>query len=236
MPMTKTNNKLMRDLEPMVRERPFLTARNGKKRTVAQHENDLTFIADRYVRGATVPEMVKELNENRTYQLTPDMIYYDLKVIHTRWVHSYLLDFNEVKAKELAHIDALEREYWIAWKNSLEPSEIIDTEKIDDSHGNSRGTAVPSYSRTKIKKRQKGSYGNPDFLTGIQWCIEQRCKIMGLLISTQNINVSWRKQAEEQGIDPEGIVDELVKQFVSAASSTGQVDGTGDPRSLGSGK
>jgi hypothetical protein len=30
------------------------------------------------------------------------------------------------------------------------------------------------------------SAGDPRFLAGIQWCIEQRCKILGLLAAVKN--------------------------------------------------
>lgn len=212
---------------------PFRTARGSGVRTAGQRENDLVFIADLYAKGYSVPEITEKLDAVRPYQVTSSMVYNDVTKIHARWINSYLVNFDDAKAKELAHIDALEKEYWEAWKNSLKPAEIVDSEKVDDSQGNLRGVSVPTYSRTKVRKRKKDSYGEPDFLTGIQWCIEQRCKIMGLMIYTQNINVSWRKQAEEQGIDPDGVVDELVKQFVSAAASSGPLDGTGPARSVG---
>lgn len=216
-------------------QNPFKTARRSKLRTAGQHEADLVFIADLYSKGYAIPDIVQRINETRPYELSTEVVSADIRKIHSRWIHSYLVDFDHAKAKELAHIDSLEREYWEAWRNSLKAQETVDTEKVDDSQGNVRGGKTPTYSRTKVKKRKRDSYGSAEYLAGVQWCIEQRCKIMGLLTYTQNINVSWRKQAADQGIDPDGVVDELVKQFVSAAASTRPVDGTGNSRGMGEG-
>jgi len=30
------------------------------------------------------------------------------------------------------------------------------------------------------------SAGDPRFLTGVQWCVEQRCKMLGLLAAVKN--------------------------------------------------
>lgn len=209
---------LSTSIQPIQRPKVY-RARRGQKRTAAQHEHDLVFVAKLYLKGYTVNQIAEILNENRTeYQLSPSQISSDIKFIHQRWMESYLVDFDVAKAKELAHIDQLETTYWEAWTESLKRAEIVDTEQVKDNTTDRRGNSVPAYSRTKVRKREKSSYGDTAILQGIQWCIEQRCKILGLNVSTQNINVNWRKQAEQAGVDPDGVVDELVKQFTAAAS------------------
>lgn len=150
----------------------------------------------------------------------------DINTIHQRWIHSYLVDFDQAKAKELAHINALEVEYWSAWKKSQAKLEEMYSEQIKDVQGASDEKLSPHYQRTRVKKIEKSRDGNAAYLQGIQWCIEQRCKILGLNQFTQNINVNWRKQAEEAGIDPDGAVNDLVQQFLEAAS-VGRSDGAG---------
>ncbi len=78
---------------------------------------------------------------------TQPQICYDLKIIRKRWMESSVSDFNQRKAEELAKIDNVEREAWVAWTTS-------------------KGNQTPT--------------GDPRFLQNVQWCIQKRCKILGL--------------------------------------------------------
>jgi ribosomal protein L32E len=212
------------------------------KRTFKQRERDLEYTAEKYLKGWTAQQICDDLNNERhgEYEMSLQMVRGDIDLIHERWIASYLVDFDEAKSRELAHIDLLEQEYWSAWRKSQDKIEEIESEKIED-HNSVVKHDRPSYSRTRVKKLEKLRDGNVDYLRGIQWCIEQRCKIMGLSmsVSTQNINVNWRKQAEAQGIDPDGAMNELVEQFIEAAtvgreSGGGSVgEGAEDPQGPG---
>ena len=208
---------------------PFEAKKNGGKRTIAQHEEDLVFISERYLTGMTQTKIMHELNAARKgqYELSDSQIYVDVDTLHKRWIVAYLDNFDELKAKELAHIDRLEREYWEAWEQSKNKIEEVESESIQDKQGSNRN-AEPSYARTRVKKKETNRDGNDRFLAGVQWCIEQRCKIFGfnIAVSTKNINVNWREEAQQAGVDPDGAVNDLVKQFVQAAS-VGREDGPG---------
>jgi len=95
-------------------------------------------------------------------------------------MESALGNINQKKARELTKIDNLERTYWRAWRRSCEDKEIDIAEKTTD--GAAPGHPVP-LPRTKAAKRREGQSGNPAFLAGVQWCIEQRCKITGIVSS-----------------------------------------------------
>jgi hypothetical protein len=77
-------------------------------------------------------------------------IRHDLKRLQRIWLQNHSNDVQAGKIRELHRIDHLERTYWMAWR------------------------------QTKAGKRREGQSGNPAFLAGVQWCIEQRCKILGL--------------------------------------------------------
>src|SRR5262249_51130667 len=61
---------------------------------------------------------------------------------------------------------------------------------------------------TRVGTVRKGSCGNPTFLAGVQWCIEQRCKMLGLLeipppvvpVSVQVANVWSRMESYDMEI------------------------------------
>ena len=211
-----------KDLSVLVSRDPFTTKRKGKKRTVQQHEVDMVFIAELYLKGFTHRQIVDELNSARVglYSLSYTQIKADIGQLHSRWISSYLVNFDQAKARELAHIDKLEQEYWTAWSKSQLKIEETESEQIKDQQGVQRGN-MPSYARTRVKKKEINRDGDSRFLLGVQWCIEQRCKIFGLTVVTmnQNINVNWRKEAEAQGVDPDGVQNELVEQFLSAAKT-----------------
>jgi len=139
------------------------------KRTAFQIERDRRDIADMYLQGWTQARITEHLNARKgiDYQLSTRMIGYDLKSVQEAWRASALIDIDEAKARELAKVDRLEREYWDAWGRSCEDAET--TRQEGDETG-------PS----KVVKTSKGQAGDPRFLAGVQWCIERRCKIIGV--------------------------------------------------------
>lgn len=177
---------------------------NAPKRTKAEREHDLVFIADRYLRQYTQVEIRDALNAERNYDLSRSQIKYDIKKIHQRWLKSSLVDFGKVKVRELARIDRLEREYWTAWNESKEDQEINTTSRSNGRH--------PS---EKAEVKRIGQVGNPRFLDGVQWCIEQRMKIFGFYAPSQ-VRIDWRRQLEAQGINAGELFDELVGKYVEA--------------------
>ena len=139
----------------------------GKRRSNGQLARDRRRIADLYLQGWLQADIAKEIERS------PATVSRDIKALQGDWLASALIDFNEAKAQELAKIDRLEREYWQAWERSCEDAETV-TEKARASKGSERPDSVEK------TKQAKGQAGDPRFLSGIQWCIEQRCKILGV--------------------------------------------------------
>lgn len=97
-----------------------------------------------------------------------------IKELIRDWYHEGVFNVNEAKLDELHTINALELTYRDAWFRSIgTKKETIDT----DREGVAEGGAVRT-SETKTKKWR--DVGDPRYLSGVQWCIEQRCKILGL--------------------------------------------------------
>ena len=139
------------------------------KRTAFQIERDRRDIADLYLQGWTQARITESINadEDRDYQLSRRMIGYDLKALQEAWRESSLIDIDEAKARELAKVDRLEREYWTAWERSRKDAETLRQE----------GSGEKPSRVVKIKRPRNG---DPAFLRGVQWCIERRCKIIGV--------------------------------------------------------
>jgi len=136
----------------------------GKRRSTSQLIRDRRRIADCYLSGWTQAAIAEELG------VSQPTISLDLKALQKNWLESSLIDYNEAKAQELAKVDRLEREYWAAWEASKEDKETQTTEKA----------AGEKATRSKAQVRREGQVGNPSFLSGVQWCIERRCKILGI--------------------------------------------------------
>jgi hypothetical protein len=193
-----------------------------RKRSDGERELDLIFIAKMYVRGFTQREIAAELAANRTYSLAPNTIGRDIGEIRTRWRESYLVDVDDAMAKELARLDELEKAYWYAWEDSRKTRKVSETEKIDDEQGS--GSRATKYTRRRARIKEMERDGDPKFLEGIQWCIQQRCKILGLEAS-KKIEVEWREEARRAGIDPAKFQDDLVGQFMQAAAQGKETSG-----------
>ncbi len=139
---------------------------SAPKRTDFEREAQLVEIKDAYLRGDTQMDIAARLG------LSQSQISRDLSKIQRRWRESSLVDINEAKQRELERIDVLEREYWQAWEASRGEQQRSTAGKMGD------------VSRAQIVKFE--SAGDPRFLAGVQWCIEQRCKIIGLLAAVRN--------------------------------------------------
>jgi len=129
------------------------------KRNKSQREKDLEEIARRYLQGETQAAIAADL------VVTQQQVSYDLRILQKRWQKSALVNIDESKAKELAKVDHLEREYWAAWERSCQETERTTNENS---------------ARDKAQIRRQQPSGDPRFLAGVQWCINKRCEIMGL--------------------------------------------------------
>jgi hypothetical protein len=160
------------------------------KRTRFQRELDLACITKMHLEGRSQYEIAAELN------LSQPAICRDLAEVRRRWREASLIDINEAKQRELARIDLLEREYWQAWERSQE--DMIKTHSArDDREGD----------RVSVTREPRD--GNPAFLSGVQWCVEQRCKILGIY-EVAKLNLDWRSAVVEQGLDPGEVFEEMV--------------------------
>ena len=169
------------------------------KRNKAQIISDRLEIAQRYLQGQFQHEIADALN------LAQEMVSYDLKAIYQHWQESYAHQLDQLRAQELARIDNLERTYWEAWEQSQQPREITSTAKQGE--------------KIKVTKRTEHRNGNPAYLSGVQWCIERRCKLLGLDASVKaDINAQLDGTT---GFDPSTLTTEELMQIVQSTDYDG---------------
>lgn len=163
------------------------------KRTPTQRAYDLTRITDMYLTGKRQVDIAAELG------VSQQQISYDIQEIHRRWRESDLINVNEAKQRELERIDKLEQTYWSAWEKSLgERTRTKQETSADAVTGTERGKRRASVEKETL-------LGNPAYLAGIEYCITERAKIIGLYAPTQNnvkmdVDVTKLTEAELQAI------------------------------------
>jgi hypothetical protein len=139
------------------------------KRSRWQREKDLAEITNLYLLGKTQRDIAGIICEDRDYSLSQQQISADLSEVQRRWRESSVRDFDELKGRELARIDLLERTYWAAWEESRKRRERRKTGRVSGAAQRDTAEIVT-----------EDQIGDHRFLQGIQWCIERRCAILGL--------------------------------------------------------
>lgn len=140
-------------------------AKTKADRSEAQQERDRREISRLYLQGMYQTDIAAKLG------LSQSTVSRDIQVLIEEWKIERVYDINEAKARELAKVDNLELEYWEAWHRSQENAE----KEIKKAKG-----AGGKASNQEIQKITEGQTGDPRFLSGIQWCIERRCLILGV--------------------------------------------------------
>jgi len=150
-------------------------ARRKPRRSKSQLARDRRRIAELYLEGWLQADIAGEVG------LSQSTVSNDLKALHAEWLKSSLIDFDEAKAREIAKVDKLEREYYAAWRRSCEDAETVRQEGKPPEEGEKDQP-------DKVVRTRKGQAGDPRFLAGVQWCIEKRCKILGI-DAPQGLNI-----------------------------------------------
>ena len=142
------------------------------RQTVAEQSRLERQIAQRYYQGISQAEIAEELNIEQ-----PTVSRYLAKT-REKWSKENVKKIDEMKQNELFKIDILELEYWAAWKRSCLNAEWETTKAILDGKNKKKDMTTPN--RFEKQKTTEGQCGDPRFLEGIQSCIKQRCKILGV--------------------------------------------------------
>ena len=154
-----------------------------KAETKAEKEARLATVSRMYLRGRYQHEIAAATG------VTQQQISYDLKTLMDRWKESGIRDLDAYKNEQLQKIDELERESWEEWYRSKNEREISVTEKFTSEPGvvaadgqvvRDTGAKNKPEMKTRAQLRREGQTGNTSYTATIQWCIEQRCKILGL--------------------------------------------------------
>ena len=143
-----------------------------KKRSAFERERDLAIIAGLYLQGLYQREIADDIGVSRS------QVRYDLSTIKRRWINSSLMDFNEAQQQALALVDHLEREAWAAWDKSKGERVKTRTKTSSKPMPGDKPSRIDQRDEVIIEKEER--LGDHAYLAHIEWCINARCKILGL--------------------------------------------------------
>lgn len=147
------------------------------KRTKEQREADLNILADLYVKQVPQMEIAKRLG------ISQGQVSNDLKRLLRRWEETRIHQIDRYKHEELRRINMIEAEMWECWeKSKTTPKTVIQKGKsgvVDPVPGKDR-----EYWRAGSTEEMPVG-GDMQYINGIQWCVQQRIKILGLASPTK---------------------------------------------------
>lgn len=137
------------------------------RRNKLQREHDLGLIERLYLRGYSFRAIARELEAQHGRRLNPKTVWKEVQRLIDAYRENHALEVDRARAVELARINKLERTYWDAWEKSL--LEAKRTKTSTKSGGDSTA---------EVQRIER--LGDPRYLDGVQWCIERRCKLLGV--------------------------------------------------------
>ena len=171
---------------------------SGKRRKI---EHRRMLVATLFHRGyRTQREIVEQLQKQYSIDVDRSTISRDLKILERRWIKSAEVDIDVAKGEIVDEINGLKREYWLGFIRSCEEKVTTATEKVVAAGVGTGSTG----GRDKASVRRENLIGDKRFLDGVQWCIEQRCKILGVEapsrseVTMRNWNI-WVHRDRENG-------------------------------------
>lgn len=130
-------------------------------RTPTQRRDDRERISELLLKGWSQKKIAAEMGLS-TYTVNRDVAAIE------RLRRIYMVkNLDEVRRRELAKIDLMEKEAWDAWERSKQPLKKKKTKSVSN---------IP----TAMEKIEEERIGAKQYLDTIQWCIERRAQLLGL--------------------------------------------------------
>ena len=102
--------------------------------------------------------------------LTRRTVQAELVAIRDDWKGRTQIDFESAIAQQLDRVDLVEKYAFEGWERSLTRKTVETKQAVRTVNG--------QVDRATL--RAETGDGNPAFLARMSWCIEQRCRILGL--------------------------------------------------------
>ena len=102
--------------------------------------------------------------------LTRRTVQAELVAIRDDWKGRTQIDFESAIAQQLDRVDLVEKYAFEGWERSLTRKTVETKQAVRTVNGQV----------DRVTLRAETGNGDPAFLARMSWCIEQRCRILGL--------------------------------------------------------
>jgi hypothetical protein len=126
-------------------------------------------VADLYLTGKSQWHIAHELGINQ------GTVSRDLEALRIQWRASNQIKIDAIQERELAKLDLIEAEAWVAWEASKQNKERTTKER----------SSGESCANSKVVVVTESRLPDPEYLKTVQWCINKRCEIIGLDAATK---------------------------------------------------
>lgn len=148
-----------------------------------EKERDLADIATLFCKQKTQTEIAAWIAANRSdgYSLSQQAISRDIQEIKRRWELTMFTQMDVKRARELAKLEVIEREAWMAWERSQgeEISKSVTSREKDLGEDDEKQIMVSDGTITKTMTSRK-QVGDARFLQLMLECIHKRAELLGL--------------------------------------------------------
>lgn len=156
---------------------------------LAEKEKVKIRIAELYLTGQSTYKIAGELS------ISQKTVHVYLTEIKKDWKERYITDFNEAQSRELARLDKLESEYWLAWERSKKPK-VKEKRELEVVPGKTKANDKDKENEKEsekeitvaLERETEYTAGDDKWLEGIRKIVEQRCKLLGLIAPNPTIN------------------------------------------------
>lgn len=148
-------------------------AANARSKLVREERMNRTL--ELYLRGQSYSQIAKALPAAKS------TVAKDIAAIREEWRRSRSDELGHALLMELARIDAMERECWAQWEASKTEEVITRAETGVEVGKDATGRQVRTPISEKVIRSTRLRNADPRYMDTIRWCVEQRCKLLGLL-------------------------------------------------------
>lgn len=186
----------------------------GPKRTSDELLADRARVAELLCQGWEPADVVREMVRFRaSVNLSRTTVYNDIDSVRRAWLEHKEIHYDAHVAQKVAEVRQLKRTYWDEWFASKAPKETTvqaqHTSEATTPTTNGHGPNTRSLRRAEVRKEQRT--GNPAYLAGVQWCIEEECRLLGLH-APERIELMFRQEVEDVARETGMDVDEVLEE------------------------
>lgn len=154
-----------------------------KPMSVEMQTKVVDMVTSLYLKGNSYRWIANKIKDELNQTISFVMVGNYVNKMLEEWKQERVKKVDDMKTIELSRIANLENTYWEGWNRSLMATKrSTDKQRAQPGKTLRNGELVDTM---QVKQAEKTDYveenfGDPRFLDGIKWCIQMRCKILGV--------------------------------------------------------